>query len=128
MSGDNANQEAARTRILTALKLPDQALYEPSDKTKSQIYAELLPLLNRGRVELLDYPGLIGQLCGLERRTARRGRDNIDRAPGGHDDIINALSGAVVLASAHRPMVITHKMVDQVIPAGARRRMAGTGC
>ena len=76
--------------------------YETSERTKSQIYTEALPLLNAGRVELLDHPRLIAQLCGLERRTARGGRDSIDHGPGGHDDVANAAAGALVLA-AGRP-------------------------
>jgi hypothetical protein len=73
--------------------------YEPSEKTKSQIYGEALPLLNSGRLELLDNQRLIAQLVGLERRTARGGRDSIDHAPGGHDDVANAAAGALVLAA-----------------------------
>jgi hypothetical protein len=73
--------------------------YEPSEKTKSQLYGELLPLLNSGRVELLDHPRLTAQLCGLERRTARGGRDSIDHPPGAHDDIANAVAGALVAAA-----------------------------
>src|SRR5262249_30548302 len=57
---------------------------------KSDIYRELLPALNSGRVELLDVPRLVSQLTGLERRTSRGGRDSIDHAPGGHDDLANA--------------------------------------
>src|SRR4028118_1149534 len=55
---------------------------------------DLLPLLNSGRVELLDSPRLVAQLCGLERRVARSGRDAIDHAPGAHDDLANAVAGA----------------------------------
>ena len=73
--------------------------YEPSEKAKSQIYQEALPLLNSNRVELLDHPRLIAQLIGLERRTARGGRNSIDHAPGGHDDIANSAAGALVLAA-----------------------------
>jgi hypothetical protein len=73
--------------------------YEPSEKTKSQIYSEALPLLNSGRVELLDHARLITQLTGLERRTARGGRDTIDHPQGAHDDIANAAAGALVLAA-----------------------------
>jgi hypothetical protein len=74
--------------------------YEASERTKSQIYLELLPLLNSGRIELLDNPRLISQLCGLERRTSRgSGKDTIDHAPGSHDDLINAAAGALVLAA-----------------------------
>ena len=72
---------------------------EVSEKVKSDIYKELLPLLNSGRVELLDNHRLIVQLTGLERRTARGGKDSIDHAPGGHDDLINAAAGAIVAAS-----------------------------
>ena len=34
--------------------------------------------------------------CGLERRTHRSGKDSIDHAPGGHDDLANAVAGALV--------------------------------
>ena len=57
----------------------------------------MLPMLNAGRCSLLDNQRLISQLCGLERRTARGGRDSIDHAPGGHDDIANAVAGALLL-------------------------------
>lgn len=73
--------------------------YQPSDKTKSDLYRELLPLLNSGRVELLDHPRLRAQLASLERRTARGGRDSIDHPPGAHDDVANAAAGALVLAA-----------------------------
>jgi hypothetical protein len=56
--------------------------YLTADKPKSDIYRDLLPALNSGRVELLDHARLMAQLCGLERRTARGGRDSIDHAPG----------------------------------------------
>ena len=51
--------------------------YKVADKTKSDIYRDLLPLINSGEVELLDNKRLINQLCNLERRTARGGRDSI---------------------------------------------------
>jgi hypothetical protein len=56
--------------------------YVIADKPKSDLYRDLLPLLNSGRVELLDLPRLADQLTGLERRTARSGKDSIDHAPG----------------------------------------------
>jgi len=45
--------------------------YETADKSKSDIYREVLPLLNSGRVELLEHPRLHTQLLSLERRTSR---------------------------------------------------------
>ncbi|MGI4940414.1 MAG: hypothetical protein ACRYHQ_07615 [Janthinobacterium lividum] len=76
--------------------------YNLSDRPKSDIYREVLPLLNSGKVALLDLPRLTSQLCGLERRTARGGRDSIDHAPGAHDDLANAAAGALVLVAGRR--------------------------
>jgi hypothetical protein len=73
--------------------------YELAEQRKSDIYAEVLPLVNSGRVELLDLPRLISQLCALERRTAWGGRDSIDHPPGAHDDVINAAAGALLRAA-----------------------------
>jgi hypothetical protein len=76
---------------------------EPSEKSKSDLYRDALPLLNSGRIELLDNKRLISQICGLERRVARGGRDSIDHPPGyganAHDDVANSALGALVLAS-----------------------------
>lgn len=71
--------------------------YKISENTKSEIYQAALPMLNSGRVELLDNKRLRAQLVGLERRTARGGKDSIDHRPGGHDDVINAALGALSL-------------------------------
>ncbi len=71
--------------------------YDLSDKSKSDLYLSFLPLLNSARVELLDVPRLRAQLAGLERRTARGGKDTIDHGPNMHDDLINAAAGAVTL-------------------------------
>src|SRR5439155_645707 len=62
---------------------------EQSAEPKSTLYGNLLPLLNSGRCELLDHLRLQAQLLGLERRTARGGRDSIDHVPGSHDDLAN---------------------------------------
>jgi hypothetical protein len=69
---------------------------EQNADPKSTLYGELLPLLNSGKVRLLDHPRLVAQMVGLERRTARGGRDSIDHATGAHDDIANSVAGALV--------------------------------
>ena len=85
--------------------------YEPSDRSKSDIYRELLPLLNGNKAELLDVPRLQNQLTALERRTARGGRDSIDHAPGAHDDLANAVAGALVLvAGKSDPMALWRRL------------------
>lgn len=75
--------------------------YEPSARPKSELYSELLPLINGKRVELLDHKKAIAQLCTLERKTARGGRDTIDHLPNSHDDVANCVAG--VLTSLCRP-------------------------
>jgi hypothetical protein len=93
--------------------------YVPAEKPKSDLYRDALPLLNSGRVELLDHPRLIAQLCGLERRTARSGKDSIDHAPGAHDDIANAVAGAICrVGAAKRPVVFTSEMLAGLRAAG----------
>jgi hypothetical protein len=69
--------------------------YEQSALVKSQLYSAFLPQLNSGKVELLDSGRLINQLCQLERRTARGGRDSIDHPAGAsyHDDLANCVAG-----------------------------------
>jgi hypothetical protein len=69
--------------------------YKPAAKPKSDLYKDCLGVLNSGRVELLDHARLVNQLCALERRTARGGRDSIDHSPGGRDDVANAVAGAI---------------------------------
>ena len=68
------------------------------DRSKSELYVDVLPQLNSGKVELLDSERLRHQLLGLERRTGRSGRDSVDHMPGGHDDLVNAAAGALVSA------------------------------
>jgi hypothetical protein len=97
--------------------------YECAEKPKSDLFRDLLPLLNAGRIVLPKSDRLVNQLTGLERRTARSGKDSIDHGPGGHDDLANSVAGAAdLVASRPAPMVITPKMIQQVISAGAHQR------
>jgi hypothetical protein len=90
--------------------------YEASARTKSDIYLDLLPLLNARRVELLDIPRLGAQLAGLERRTARSGKDSVDHIPGGHDDLANSVAGVLVgLDLDRRPALMR---ADDLMVAG----------
>jgi hypothetical protein len=76
--------------------------YEPSAKPKSDLYRDFLALLNSGRVVLPKHEKLVHQLVGLERRTSRGGRDSIDHAPGGHDDLANGVAGVADVISSGR--------------------------
>jgi hypothetical protein len=71
--------------------------YEPAQKPKSDLYQSLLPLINSNKVSLLDHRKMVQQICSLERRTARGGRDSIDHPLGAHDDLSNALAGVCAM-------------------------------
>jgi hypothetical protein len=73
--------------------------YRASDNPKSDLFRDLLPLLNSGQIVLPKSDRLLNQLCGLERRVARSGKDSIDHGPGSHDDVANAIAGAAEMAS-----------------------------
>jgi len=93
--------------------------YRVSDMNKSDYYQAFLPILNSGRVELLDHKKLVRQLCALERRTARGGRDSVDHPSGQHDDVANSVAGAVVTA-VRRNSLKEVPVVAPVIVNGAR--------
>jgi hypothetical protein len=100
--------------------------YEPCEQTKSDLYVNLLPALNATRIALLDYPRLTSQLVGLERRTARSGKDSIDHQPSGHDDLCNAVAGACMLALRHQGVVVTPELLAKAMamPINPNRRYA----
>jgi hypothetical protein len=76
--------------------------YTLAGKPKSDLYDEFEPKLNAGEVELLDIQELQDQLLTLVVRGSK-----IDHQPGDHDDWANAACGALVLAKAQQPMVIS---------------------
>jgi hypothetical protein len=81
---------------------------KPAGEAKSDFYSNLLPIINSRRIDLLDIDRAANQLCSLERRSGRSGRDSIDHPPGQHDDIANviALVASLVLKEP-RPMLAT---------------------
>ena len=84
--------------------------FEQSARPKNDLYHDFLPLANAKRIELLDNSRLAAQLIGLERRTARSGKDSIDHSPGGHDDVANAVAGVLVgLDLDRRPGLVNRR-------------------
>ena len=72
------------------------------DHSKSELYGEVAPMFVSGLVSLVDDARLEVELRGLERKPRSGGRaDAIDHAPGrgSHDDRINAVAGALWMAS-----------------------------
>lgn len=76
----------------------DGIFYDPAARPKSDLYRDLLPMINSRAADLLDNDRIVSQLCGLERRVGRSGKDSIDHAPNAHDDVANAVAGALTLA------------------------------
>jgi hypothetical protein len=77
--------------------------YVRSERNKSALYAEALPLFTRHQIALPDLPVLVKELRLLERRThGGGGRDTIDhpRGPGQSDDYANVVAGCAAVLSA----------------------------
>jgi hypothetical protein len=118
MAGDKWGSEFVRERFRDC-----GITLEPSERTKSDLYLELLPILSSGRIRLIDNKRLLAQLIGLERRTARSGRDSVDHGPGQHDDIANSVAGALVSAGV-RP---GHWVVsDELLAYASRPRLSSS--
>ena len=115
VSGDRYGGEWPRERFLA-----HGVSYDHVGSTKNEIYQELLPVVNSGRVELLDDSRLMVQLLGLERKCFSGGRAAIDHSPGGKDDLANAAAGA--LLEAIRPLFSW-----DLVPAGGGRRQSYEG-
>ena len=88
----------------TAPSFKDRGIrFEKLPMSKSELYAEFLPLAGSLQVELLDDDRLISEFAGLKRRI-RTGstKPTIDHAPGARDDQANATAAAVVMAAKTR--------------------------
>ena len=68
--------------------------YDLAKQTKSELFRDVLPLLNCGRIVLPRND----RLLGLERRTSALGRDTISHPDRGHDDVADAVAGAAALS------------------------------
>lgn len=79
--------------------------YAKCELPKAALYLELLPRLCSQEIELLDDEALVNQLAGLERRTRSGGRDIIDHAQGGHDDLANVVAGVAEVVGKRRLIV-----------------------
>lgn len=95
--------------------------YRASELAKSDIYLAFLPVLNSGRVRLLDLPQAKKQLTSLDRFEHRGGRDTIDHPKGQHDDVANAVAGVVVMVDQKRlgarPVAEKHETAEDIVRA-----------
>ena len=99
--------------------------YEASERTKSELYLDVLPLINSRAVALLEHEKLARQLVSLERTQARFGsRDRVDHPRGMHDDVANAAAGAIVLAHLDTGVSPYQRQLDNEKLSAAYARMA----
>jgi hypothetical protein len=73
--------------------------YTISERNRSKVYLDALPIFTTGRARLVDNARAEHQLVGLERRTSRSGKDTVNHPPSGADDVANAICGALVIAA-----------------------------
>jgi hypothetical protein len=71
--------------------------YESSERNKSEIYLDALPLFSRGAISMPNLPPLIKELRLLERQSHRGGRDTVDHTRRGSDDLANSLCGCAAI-------------------------------
>jgi hypothetical protein len=98
--------------------------YNYSERDRSQIYLEALPTLTSGRAKLLDNKRMVAQFAQLERRTSSSGKDRIDHPDNQHDDMANAVAGALVEAGqASPPFVYSAELRAWALEGGLRPRI-----
>lgn len=97
-----------------------------SERAKSDIYRDVLPILTSKRVKLLDLKRVRLQFTALDRRTGRGGRDSIDHMAGAHDDVCLA---AGTLVATTRGLVPIEGVVcgDSVLVPGGTARVLWAG-
>jgi hypothetical protein len=78
--------------------------YEPAERTASEYFLEMVPLLSDGRIELPDNERMQSQFLSLLRRTGPSGKDSVITPKGAdaHGDLANAIAGVVLSASARK--------------------------
>ena len=74
--------------------------FQPTERTKSELYLHLLPMINSAAIQLLDNRRSVVQLASLVRRTGLGQKDSIDHPSNGHDDLANVVAGAMCHAPA----------------------------
>jgi hypothetical protein len=74
--------------------------YHRSERVRSAIYLESLPVFTRGLVALPDHPRLSRELRLLERCTHRSGKDSVDHGKHGSDDYANVVCGVLQLLAS----------------------------
>lgn len=84
-------------------------------------------MFTSGKAKIPDHTRLIRQLRGLERRTARSGKDSVDHAPRGRDDIANVVCGLIAIMKDKQRRWGHLKAWSHNTTAAEKARAAGFG-
>jgi hypothetical protein len=100
--------------------------FQTCERTTSENYLAMLPLLLSGRARLLDDMVLRRQLAGLERRVHAQGRETVSHAAtaSAHDDAAAAAAGvlAALSASARDDWFVSLRWVTEDRPRSSEGR------
>jgi hypothetical protein len=97
-----------------------QIAYEPAALPKNDYFLEFSPLVRMGQVVLVRNEKLIQQLSALERHTGRSGKDEIQKVPGFHDDLSNAVAGCLVNLKNSEGRRLTEREIMARLPVTSR--------
>jgi hypothetical protein len=96
--------------------------YVQSERDRSEIYLDCLPLFTSGSARLIDNARMVAQFAALERRTFSTGKDRVDHGRAGKDDACNSAAGALVLAASKKaPLVISDAAIAWAAVPNRRR-------
>ncbi len=65
---------------------------------KSNLYLNAAQLIRSGKVDLIFSERVLNQFAVLDRRPGPQGVDRVEKIPGSHEDLVNAICGALVTA------------------------------
>lgn len=87
-------------------------IYQTSELAKSDLYLNFEATINTRQIELPEDEYLIKELCSLERRRGRSGKDSVDHPPRGMDDRANAVAGAAYEGFKYTDLIF-HELLQQ---------------
>ena len=83
--------------------------YSACEKAKSELYLNFEGYVNTSMVELPNNPKLVNELCALERRRGKAGKDSVDHPPRGSDDLANSVAGL-----CYESMITSDRLIPHV--------------
>ena len=92
-----SDRGSLRRFVLLGVVCPERGLLRHIKEIKKDLYLDLVPRINSGKIELLDDHALVTQLLALERKPTTSSRESIDHPRGQLDDLANAVAGVATM-------------------------------